>query len=1015
MSSVLAVPQTIVTMTTDKPVGQSMRIEVEWSGSGTITANGETLTNGVNTSVIVPSNQTIELVASDDAQLTLLNCPQNELTTLRIANSSELTVLGCSDNQLIDLDLTQCPALTWLDCYNNQLALLNVLNCPALTFLECFNNRLSALNLTNNPVLRTLLCNNNRLTDLNVTNCLELVWMVASNQTIMLPTTPAFSTELSIENPVIYNGEVVTNISSATAANGEITWSGLIGSAGTSGCGFTTNLPAGTDGNSQAFSGTVIQPWVIGEPSDYFDGQQTIVAMTTSKSAGETVQVWVDWSGYGMIMANGSILKKGSVASPLITVPENQTIELVAFGDIQLTSLKCFDNQLIALDLISCSALEELNCRDNQLSSLNLSNCSALAALDCPNNQLTALNITSCPDLFWLTCGNNRLASLDVSRSPKLTFLECFFNQLVKLDVTNCPKLITLLCNNNRLTSLDVTNCPALVWMVASNQIVTLPIVSAFTDELSINNPIAYNKNLVTGVTGATVLNGKITWTDLIGDAGTVACGFTTNLPAGTDGNSQPFSGVVIQPWSLCTVLADCFDRQQTIVTMTTNKSAGETVQIWIDWIGDGLITANGSILKKELAPSFHITVPASQTIELVAYGDLRLTMLKCDNNQLTTLNVTNGLSLLEFSCANNQLSTLTVPNSLVLETLDCSNNQLTVLNIVNCPVLVSLKCSNNQLTALDLNRCPALESFNCSENNFSILNVSNRPTLTSLSCYNNQLVELNVTNCPALTELIAFGQTIALPGTASAFEGELSIDNPILYNGGEVTNVAGATADNGKINWIGLTGDSGDASYSFTADLPAGVGGSSFSGTVTTDWVLIPSPCRYQFHEIVNVKWNNTLMVKLGKLQEDGYALDYCRWFLGETQLEETSATYSAGPEATDYLSSTESYRLELVMTDGRVISTCESEVLQLSLLGVSAYPNPVNKLQVLTVDANVPSNLLDGATIVVISTQGNQISSTAVTGSQTAVQMPGVSGTYVVRFDGRDGFRREMKVIVK
>ena len=623
-----------------------------------------------------------------------------------------------------------------------------------------------------------------------------------------------------------------------------------------------------------------------------YEETQTIVTMTTNKPAGQTVQFWVNWNGDGIITANGEALTNGNSPFDYITVPANQTIELVTSGDVELITLRCRDNQLTTLDLINCQALKELDCGSNLLSVLDISDCLLLEALDCPNNKLTELDITQYPNLYWLTCGNNKLTELDVSNSPKLRFLECFFNQLTTLDVTNCPELITLLCNNNQLTALDVTNCPNIVWMVADNQFVSLPEVPAFTDELRVNNPIAYGKETVINVTGASAADGKIIWTNLTGNSGTAGYTFATSLPATADGNSRPFSGMVVQPWVLG-VPSDYYDSYRTIVTMTTNKPAGQVVKIEVSWSGDGVITANGSVLKSGSTQSPLITVPSNQTIELVAYGDIQLT------------------------------------------TLSSSSNELITLNIIESPDLHWLDCYNNRLTALDVSDCRALTFLECFDNLLTTLDVSNNPALKSLICFNNQLSALDVTRNPNLVWMVAYGQTITLP-EAFAFAGELSIDNPIEYNGGVVTNVTGADAVNGKITWTNLTDDFGTASYVFTTNLPVTADENSyaFSGTVIQPWVV----------------------GQLAGLSDEPFALS------------------------------------------------------------VSAYPNPVVRSQWLTVEAkNFPDKLLNDAIITVTNIHGQFISRTAVTGSQTVIQMPEALGVYIIRFESKDGFSRDMKIIVK
>ena len=69
-----------------------------------------------------------------------------------------------------------------------------------------------------------------------------------------------------------------------------------------------------------------------------------------------------------------------------------------------------------------------------------------------------------------------------------------------------------------------------------------------------------------------------------------------------------------------------------------------------------------------------------------------------------------------------------------LLEVLDCDNNNLTTLDVSKLERLLYLYCSNNDLTALD---------------------VSNQTELINLTCYNNQMTALDITQNTALESLL--------------------------------------------------------------------------------------------------------------------------------------------------------------------------------------------------------------------------------------------------------------------
>ena len=130
------------------------------------------------------------------------------------------------------------------------------------------------------------------------------------------------------------------------------------------------------------------------------------------------------------------------------------------------------------------------------------------------------------------------------------------------------------------------------------------------------------------------------------------------------------------------------------------------------------------------------------------------LTGLTCNSNNLTSLDVSKNTALIELRCANNQLTSLDVSNNTTLTKLLCSNNQLTSLDISKNTALKRLESYNNQLTSLDISGCTVLTESGCFNNKLTSLDVSGCAALTTLDCSNNQLNKLDVSGCTALTGL---------------------------------------------------------------------------------------------------------------------------------------------------------------------------------------------------------------------------------------------------------------------
>ena len=142
----------LAVMMTTKPAGQTIRITAAWSGTGSVAANGQVLTNNTkyatescfSDEILVPLGGNIELLASGDAKLILLLCYASQLTGLDVANCTALKLLSCSNNQLKHLDLSNCVELTELDCSYNLLRSLNAKNSVKLKVLNYSYNSMGS-------------------------------------------------------------------------------------------------------------------------------------------------------------------------------------------------------------------------------------------------------------------------------------------------------------------------------------------------------------------------------------------------------------------------------------------------------------------------------------------------------------------------------------------------------------------------------------------------------------------------------------------------------------------------------------------------------------------------------------------------------------------------------------------------------------------------------------------------------------------------------------------------------
>jgi hypothetical protein len=130
------------------------------------------------------------------------------------------------------------------------------------------------------------------------------------------------------------------------------------------------------------------------------------------------------------------------------------------------------------------------------------------------------------------------------------------------------------------------------------------------------------------------------------------------------------------------------------------------------------------------------------------------LEILYCMSNVLVYLDISQNLNLTKLVCWDNLLTSLDVSQNINLEILRCSFNPLANLNLTQNNNLIILRCVDNQLSFLDISQNSKLEDLECWKNQIGILNVSANDSLKNINCFSNQLTILDVSNNINLTYL---------------------------------------------------------------------------------------------------------------------------------------------------------------------------------------------------------------------------------------------------------------------
>ena len=258
--------------------------------------------------------------------------------------------------------------------------------------------------------------------------------------------------------------------------------------------------------------------------------------------------------------------------------------------------------------------------------------------------ELTSINL----------CGNS-LQTLDLSKNTKLTYLECILNNLTTLNLSKNTALTEIHCYQNRIRGTGATT------FVNNLPTVTNGVIYFYAAESSTGNAMTETQVATAKGKGWTVK-----WQKKAGDAWSdypssdaIAID-ATNFP---DENFRKY------------VSSRCDPNKDGYLTPAELKSSTN-----IDVSDRGIKKLNG--------------------IEYFT----ALTKLYCNDNELSTLDVSKNTALTELYCHNNELSTLNVSKNTALTTLWCLNNKLTSLTLSKNSALTWLICMENRLqgTAMD-------------------------------------------------------------------------------------------------------------------------------------------------------------------------------------------------------------------------------------------------------------------------------------------------------------------------
>jgi len=173
----------------------------------------------------------------------------------------------------------------------------------------------------------------------------------------------------------------------------------------------------------------------------------------------------------------------------------------------------------------------------------------------------------------------------------------------------------------------------------------------------------------------------------------------------------------------------------------------------------------------------------------------------------------------------------------------------------------------------------------------------------------------------------------------------------------------------------------------------------------VTEDVHLIANFYALDFDTYAPTLWDNTFMLNLKKLEEEGYEVTGCKWFKNGIEESDTRTinefSYSAGDNDTDLLEPEPAFYMFQLITKnfGALCSSTKTIIYHTSDGGnkssdILAYPNPLPSGSRLTIEG-----VIKGSVIYVYNQTGAQVYSAVATDRVFTLTLPVAGGIYLIR----------------
>ena len=166
-------------------------------------------------------------------------------------------------------------------------------------------------------------------------------------------------------------------------------------------------------------------------------------------------------------------------------------------------------------------------------------------------------------------------------------------------------------------------------------------------------------------------------------------------------------------------------------------------------------------------------------------------------------------------------------------------------------------------------------------------------------------------------------------------------------------------------------------------------------------------------FEQITIIRWGQAVSVINNPENNGGYVFNSFRWFRND-EIEPFSTSQWWSANAIENPRPDDIFRVEVVTTEGRTLSSCH-EIVVLNTAEINLFPNPALVGQTFYVEVDIHADFLQNAMLTVYNAMGVRQGQLALQGRMTPVNLNLSPGVHVVVLTDSNGFRKELKTVIR